>query len=276
METQRNEEHDLLAVYQLNSVSGSLILMDSMEVERNQPSLFLVVILGGHFRSPSIDRHSHRVFLPVRDGVLVARLEGDKLVKERILHSGNDVYDLVVIPLHTLYVSDWHSGAVSIIDGIHDTVTATLKTPVLTRPGMIPYHLAVQGDNVVVFYGEDMIAALKSKSVISGYFSVVVYRHGSLTPIRILHSPDSPAEVLLPYLFTADSEGHVLLIKKKSVIVINTNVCRISQEINVNTDSAISGCTVVNRQLWVGCKNGDIVIMSSGEPQKESRLNQKV
>ena len=262
METERNQIAGHLAVYQMNSDSGSLTLIDCMDLGMG----LLLQIHGNHAISPSLDRHSHRVFIPVYyNGVLVARLEGDKLVEERILYSVDSVIDLAVVPLDTLYVCDWGGRAVHIIDGIHDTVTGTLETPVLTNSDLKPCNLAVQGDNIVVGYGRDLVTILEhlleSESAIIG-FSLVVYRHGSLTPIRVLHA----LEMFPTHFLTADSEGHVLLVQPKAVTlhVVNINgaVYRVKHKITVNTDSEICDGIVVNRQLWVACNNGDIVIMS--------------
>ncbi len=42
--------------------------------------------------------------------------------------------------------------------------------------------------------------------------------------------------------------------------------------VQVNSDSKTCDCVVVDRELWVGCTNGDIVFMSSDEtlPQRPS------
>ncbi len=260
----------------MNSDSGSLILMYCMDMERKYWPLLLMMAGAENtmvfYLSIATDRHSHRVFLPVQTGVLVARLAGDKLFKERVLQCVDIVDDLAVIPLDTLYVCDWVGRAVHIIDGIHDTVTGRLNTPALTKPNLRPGSVAVQGDNVVVGYCRHMGTVLQIESGIQA-FSLVVYRHGSLTPIRILHAPDIDVAPRL----TADSEGHVLLVHCKTatvhVINMNENVYRVNPKIKFNTDSQICGCSVVNRQLWVACDNSDIIIMSSGKSQKDSLLN---
>ncbi len=260
VEKQIHGYHNHLVVYQMNSDSGSLILMDCMDVETRGylARHFEGILVGNTIVYPlsiATDRHSHRVFFPVRHGVLVARLEGDKLLKERILHSVDVTYDLAVIPLDTLYVCDWDGKAVRIIDGIRDTVTGTLETPVLTDPDMRPYSVAVQGDNIVVGYGilgfplSMLMSGLGRSERATPEFSVAVYHHGSLTPIRILHAPDTDVGVFPPYL-TAGSEGHALLVHNNTatvcVININGDVYHANHKIKVNTDSQIYGCVVVN------------------------------
>ncbi len=273
-------EHVDLAVYQMNSDSGSLILMDCMDLEIPPEDMLCMweTQRSGRLFSPSIDRHSHRVFLPVLTSVLVVRLEGDKLVKERILHSVGQVLDLAVIPLDTLYVRD--GWAVHLVDGIHDTVTGTLEKPALANPYPRPCSVTVQGDNIVVCYGTDVITLRQSEFSRYSQYSLAIYRHGSLTPIRVLHAPNIHGEWNRSHLLTAESEGHVLLLSRKNatvcVININENVFCVNHEINVNTGSDICDCTVVNSQLWVACDSGDIIIMSSRKSQKESLLNKIV
>ncbi len=273
LEINKKDVH--LAVYQMNGDSGNLILMDSMDVGLGL-SLALLTHLNirGPSRgfSPSIDRHSHRIFLSAHHGVLVARLEGDKLVKERILQSVHYLGDVVVMPLDTLYVCDWTYDTVCIIDGMDDMVTGTLETPQITWGVLTPYSLAAQGDSVLVCYNDDSKTMpdeyFESISAKSEYF-LVIYRHGSLIPARILCAPDITGGEFPPHLLIADSEGHALLAQRNSdtsrVININVDVYHVNHKIKVNTDSVICGCTIVNRQLWMACGSGDIVIMSSGK-----------
>ncbi len=277
---EENDEHGDLAVYQMYSDSRSLILIDCMDLGRGL-SLQIHVSSDSHGISPSIDRHSHRVFLPVGNGVLVARLEGEKLFKERILQSVGHVDHLAVIPLDTLYVCDLSSEAVRIIDSIHDTVTGTLEPPALTLSDLRPSSVAVQGDNVVVCYSK------KSQHWFWGEIlhCLVAYRHGNLAPIRVLYTHDIPEGVLPPHLFTVDCEGHALLAHTDimnaaifdviNVININGNVYRVHAEVyrvhaevNAKSASLTCGCAIVNRQLWVARYSGDIVIMSPGKAHK--------
>ncbi len=37
---------------------------------------------------------------------------------------------------------------------------------------------------------------------------------------------------------------------------------KLCDKININTDSYVRDCTVVDGKLWVGCDNGDIAVLS--------------
>ncbi len=227
-----------LAVYQIGN--EDITLLDRLELG-SVGRLTLVC--------PRVERHSRRIFTPCHErGVTVACLDGDRLVRERTLTSVRNVVSMDVMSPDTVYVCD--GARVHVVDIRNDRKTSTLEKPYTVRK-VQPRSLAVLDDSVLVCCG--------------GTGTLVTYRHGSTTPVRVVPHPGGLQIVTCA---STDYQGHFLLTDDdtKSVFVMDVhgNLCH---KININTDSATQDCAVVQRQLWVGCKSGDIVIMSSQEAQ---------
>ena len=140
----------------------------------------------------------------------------------------------------TAYVGDI-DGSVYVVDLTHDTIKATLEVASAVEARSL-CGVTVLGDRVLVGYPH----------------TLVIYRHGSLRHIKAVPSPGRMTSV------TTDRQHYYLLThgdtNTVSVVDVDGNLCH---TVSIDSDSKIADCTVVNRQLWVGCGNGAIVIMSS-------------
>ncbi len=187
---------------------------------------------------PRVNNHSRRVFVPCRDrGVVVAYLNGDTLVRERTLTCVRYAVSVDVMSLNTAYVGD--SSSVCVVDVRNNRISSTLEMPDIVRGQ--PYSLAVLGDTVMVSYGFT-------------YPTLVVYRHGSPAPVKVIQGYMSA--------LSTDYQYHFLMTDcwTKSVYVMDTSG---NLRHTVNMDYGPYDCTVVKRKLWVGYGTGEIDIMSS-------------
>ncbi len=226
-----------LAVYQVHSDSEDLTLTDTLEMGASE--MWPVC--------PRFECHSRRVFVSCRyKGVAVVRRDGDRLVREKTLTCTRDARSMDTISPDTIYVCDWYSHSVHVVDVRDDRITLTLEKPD-TLKSEWPWRLAVLGDSVIVGYTDSPL---------------VVYHHGSPAPVRVIPRPET-----LRYVFTlsTDSQCHFMITDSftKSVFIMDVSG-NVLHTVNLDSDSlGPADCAVVNRQLWVGCSNGDIVIMSS-------------
>ncbi len=228
-----------LAVYQVDS--GSLTLLDRLE---------LGVTGWGEVWSvcPRVERDGPLVFIPcVGIGVTVARLAGDRLVRERTLRCVKRPESVDVMSRDIVYVCDWHSYNVRVVDVRNDRIASTLETPDTVRKGDWPRRLAVLGDSVLVGYDET--------------HTLVVYRHGSPTPVRMIPRPGG-----LEYVsaINTDFYSHFIITDQYTNTVFVVDLTgKLRHKVNIDTGSVTRDCAVINRQLWVACEGGDIVLMSS-------------
>ena len=240
-----------LTVYRVQSDSGHITQLDTL------------TLLGTDYwlesQCPRVDRHSRRVFVPCRGrGVTVALLDGDRLVVERTLTCVRVAVSVDVISSDAVYVGDRHSRSVHVVDVRNDCITSTLDKPDKVKD-LPPRCLAVLGDSVMVVYG---------------YNTLAVYRHGSPAPVRVILSHGGLREVSA---VSTDCRSNFIVTDRntRSVFIIDING-ELHHTVNTDTDSDTDrdtdswtrdnrpwDCAVVNRHLWVGCVNGDIVIMSS-------------
>ncbi len=192
---------------------------------------------------PVVDHHSRRVFVPCdRNGVTVAHLDGDRLVRERTLTCVRDAGSVDVMSRDTVYIGGTNS--VHVVDAINDRITLTLEKPNSVRD-KLPCSLAVLGDSVMVCYAAQP--------------PLVVYRHGSPTPVRVI---PRPVEMKWVTFVSTDCHSNFILTDHhtKTIFVLNVSG-ELCHTVKTGTDS-LMGCTVVKRQLWLGGRGGDIVIMS--------------
>ncbi len=232
-----------LAVYRVHRDSGDITLLDRMELE--------VVDLMWPM-CPRVERHSGRVFVPCWDnGVAVARLDhvdgdhGDRLVRERTLFCVRNPCSVDGMSPDTVYVCNHISESVHVVDVRHDRITSTLEQPETLR-GELPWGLAVLGDSVMVSYS---------------FGTLVVYRHGNTTPIKVI-----PISAQLKDVSTVSTDCHSNFLITDSItksVLVMGDGGNVRHIVNMDTISRPRNCAVVNKQLWVGCLNGDIVIMSS-------------
>ena len=231
-----------LAVYQVHNDSGDITPAGRLRL--------VFPNLKPDLRSmhPRVECHSQWVFLPVFGiGVLVAHFADDRLDRKTILtYSGYDYEpqptSVAVMSPNTVYVCD--NRRVHIVDVRSDRTVSYLEN----TQGNLPCQVAVLGDTVLVSY-------------IHGH-TLAVYSHGgSLTPVRVISFPERLRELSA---ITSDGQLYFLMTdcKTKSVFVVDGSGNH-PYKVNVESESRAMDCVVVNRQLWVGCLNGDIVIMSS-------------
>ncbi len=232
-----------LAVYRLQGDSGDITLLDRLELWTGSG-------LGSTPVCPRVDRHGLRVFVPCHDsGVTVACLDGDRLVRERTLTCVLNAVSVDVMSQDTVYVVDGSSNSVHVVDVRHDRITSTLEAPDTVRlGGACPYSLAVLGDGIMVSYG-------------SADHTLVLYRNGSNAPVQVMTSPGG-----LKHVTSVSNDCHnnylVTDYKSQSIFVMKVNG-ELRHTVNINADSKTMDCVVVNKQVWVGCQNGDLVVMSS-------------
>ncbi len=229
----------ILAVYRIQRDSGDITLMDKLKLGTGEWPLYVC---------PRVDRHSRRVFIPCSgSGVTVAHLDGDRLAREKILTCVGAPMCVDVMSPDTVYVGGGSSGSVHVVDVRDDRITMTLEKPD-TVSDKWPRSLAVLGKSVMVSYGDYPDATL------------VVYRHDGASPVSVIPQPEGLKAVTA---VTTDCHSKFLVTDSQTKSVFVMDVRRnIRHKLNIDTNRDIVDCVVVNRQLWVGCHNGDIVIMS--------------
>ena len=208
----------------------------------------LTVLLEKRYLAPSLrprmDHHSRRVFIPCLDsGVTVARLDGDRLVTERTLTCIRRALSVDVMSPDTVYVGDSDSRSVHVVNVIANRITSTLMKPDTLRD-QPPYSLAVLGDSVMVGYSGS---------------NLVIYRHGSPAPVRVIPRPGGLMEVSA--ISTDYHSNFIVTGGNTSSMFIIDSAGNLHHTIK-HTASMPEDCVVVNGQLWVSDFYG-IVIMSS-------------
>ena len=231
-----------LAVYSAHSDRRPITLLDRLELEKS--------ITGAIF--PRVERHSRRVFVPFRSGVIVCRLHSDRLVLEKTLTCVRNPDSVDAMSPDIVYVCGLgeNNSIVCIVDVREDRIMSTLDNPSL-GPGYPPLkrptYLAVLGDSVIVNYTEGYLA---------------FYRHGSPAPVRVAQQPWRENMFHCKAVST-DYQHHFLVsnISGSSVYVTDiTGNLRHTVSINAVIDLDVA---VVNRQLWVLCGDNHIAVMSS-------------
>ncbi len=241
-----------LTVYNVQSDCGHITRLDT-----------LILLFEGYYPEsspslcPRVECQSRRVFVPCYDsGVTVARLDGDRLVRERTLTCVRKAISVDVMSPDIVYVGD--EDSVQVVNITNDRIISTLEKP----EGVLfnkPLNLAVLGDSVMVGY-------------FPGVAELVMYRHGSPAPVRKI-----PPLGRDKYVISVRSDcrnNYMLTDRKTRSVFIRDSDGNLQHTVNIphtdsdpdsdsDTYSTLEDCVVVNRQLWVGCDNGDIVIMSS-------------
>ncbi len=229
------QQTNYLVAYQVHCDSGGITLLDKLELGLTEGIHQSIL--------PRLEHHSQRVFIPGDSGVTVDHLDWGRLVKERTLTCVRYAVSVDIMSPDTVYVSN--GSDVSAVDVTNDSVMWTLEQPstMIHHP---PYCLAVLGDNVMV-----------------GLF------HG--TPVMYLHDcpiPDRARPQIwglgCPYTISTERKHHFLITDSTSnaVYVVDASGTLLHR-VDIDTTSSTVDCAVVNKQLWVGCKSGDIVIMST-------------
>ncbi len=229
----------LLAVYSVTD-KDTMALLDTLDlkvdVEMHNDDVY-------NFQ-PRVDLQTGKVYIVCgHHGVCVVRYDGSKLVPVTTLRCVGEAVSLAVVSPDTLYVCDRDSKAVCVVDVNQDKVTDRLQERLLLTLS----HIAVLGDSVLMAgWDGDMF----------------IYRHGisrherpTILPVRL----DVRA-------LTTDHHSSFLLADSWSgtvcVLDINGNL---THTIPIPRSRSPQDCTVVEEQLWVGCKTGDVIVMSSNK-----------
>ncbi len=220
-----------LAVYSV-SYQDTFTLLDTLELK------------GIGYEQPRVDRQTSRVYIACsRSGVYVVRYSGSELVLVTTLSCVRNAYGLAVASRDTLYVCDMESGTVCLVDVIQDRVTDRIQKPhgVSRRK---PDGVAVLGDTLLVVYGGDSLAIL---------------RHNAPTPDKALGKLEG---LVFARGITTDHDSSFLVTNKNTVYVLDISG-NLTHTIPIPEGREIRDCTVVGEQLWVGCEDGHIIVMSS-------------
>ena len=229
----------LLAVYSVTLDKDTVTLLDTLDLEGANMNAYY----------PRMDHQNGKVYIPcATHGICVVRYNGSKLVRIATLSGVVKAMNLSVVSPDTLYVCDWHSHTVCLLDVSQDRVIARLRTPgELGLTGTVPDKTAVLGDTVLVGH--------------LGY-SLAIYRHGVYTPGKLLTLPQRLDNV---YDITTDNHFSFLVACKFSdrdtVLVFDTNG-NVIHTIPIPGDTKPVACTVVGGELWVAYLNGKISVLS--------------
>ncbi len=197
---------------------------------------------------PHIDRQNGCVYIPcVSSGVCVVRYDGSRLVPVTTLRCVDDALSVAVVSTGTVYVSNLSNTTVKLVDVAQDRITAKLKLVGDISSGA---HVAVLGDTLVV----------ASKGALT------FYHINCPTPIKAkVHSMDAwDEERRRPvWHLTTDHHSSFLMVYGRSNLVDVFDISgNLTHTISIPGNRESSTCTVVGGQLWVGCNNGDIIVMS--------------
>ncbi len=193
---------------------------------------------------PRVDGHSQQVYItraPNR-GVSVFSWEDNRLTPQPTVKCVGVCSSVGVISPHTLCACD--SNSVSVVSVTKDTVTARLSKPEEVRDKK-PQETAVLGDSVLVWYGGR---------------NLVVYENGVFSPGVMVTWPAGLQRV---WGMSSDGVSRFLICDESSKAVFTLDVSgKLCDKINIDTGSSVRDSTVVDGKLWVGCDNGDIVVIS--------------
>ncbi len=222
-----------LAVYSLHNCDD-VTLLDTLD-------------LDGYAEEPRINRETGLVYVPCQSsGVWVIRYDGRKLVLVNKLVGVRNARSLAVASIDKLYVCDWESCAVCLLDIPNDKISARIQEPI-TVSGQMPYSLAVLGDAILVWYGDTK--------------TLVLYRHGVLSTGTVVPRPKGLRSV---WGLTTDYYSNFLLADddSRTIFVVDLHG-NMTHAIPVPGDKEPWDCTVVDRELWVGCLHGNILAMAA-------------
>ncbi len=213
----------------------TITLLDTLDLDPDAGTFF------NYGLQPRVDLQTGRIYIPCcRHGVCVVMYDGNKLVPVATLKCVKHATSLAVVSTDTLFVCDIDSNTVCVVDVNQDRVTDRLQKLWSTTPDCI----AVLGDTVLAGMDD----------------TLYIYRHGISTPEKLTNLPvpwDVPA-------VSTDHHSSFLVVDyiMDRVYVLGVNGNHI-HTISLPGDSYPVDCTVVGEQLWVGCRNGGIIVMSS-------------
>ncbi len=195
---------------------------------------------------PRVDHLSGQVYIPCDDDVCVVRYDGGKLTRVRSLRCVRNPRHLAVVSTDALYVCDVPEKSVCLVDVNQDRVTARLDAP--REINSYPYGVAIVGDTILVSFRD-----LSSES------RLVIYRHGIPTPGKLVLQPPG-----LTYLGSLSTDNHIsfLVADQRSKVYVLDLSGKVIHTIGLPEHSEPRDCTVIGGQLWVGCREGHIMVMS--------------
>ncbi len=221
-----------LTVYDMSdSDDGSLSLIDTVAVEDVPWPC-----------RPRVDS-SHLVYVTCgRSGVLLFRCHDGRLLPARgPLMCGGFARNVCVNTADTVFVGDWDTHSVCLVNVSSDTVIRRLERPVQVMDD--PYHVSALGQTVLVCYGDN---------------TLVTYRSDSPTPARVLQTPEGLGRV---QSITTDNRFSCFLVTDiYSLYVLSDKL--VWHRIYTG-DTWLRDCAVVQSQLWLGYRGGDIAVLTS-------------
>ncbi len=194
---------------------------------------------------PRVDGHTQQVYVASSSKcVSVVSLEDNRLKPQGHLTSVGMCYSLGVLSPDTLCACDQNSGTVSVVRVTDDTVTATLRKSAWVRDEGAK-KTAVLGNTLLVCYQDS---------------NLVVYENGVSSPGTMVTRPEGLQSV---QNMSSDGVSRFFVCdwKSKAVFILDVSG-KLCEKINIDTDSKVYDCTVGDGKLWVGCRNGDIIVMS--------------
>lgn len=206
--------------------------------------------LEGSGWEPRVDHNSGWVYIPGGIfGVYVIRYDGSKLVRVAKLKCVRDARSVAVASTGRLYVCDRETKSICQVDVSRDMVTARLNTP----PGMGSiYGMAILGDTGIGVC--DVFSNAKPLRLFSHTGMCSVPSPGKLLPW--------PKELESVYCLTTDHHSSFLLTGFRSTVYVMDVNRNLTHTLTIPGDRRLRDCTVMLGQLWVGCTNGDIIVMS--------------
>ncbi len=222
-----------LAVYNMSKADdGSLELLDKVNVGD----------VDLHCR-PRVDS-GHRVYVPCgRSGVRIFHCQDGRLLPARDpVKCVKNAISTCVNTADTLLVGDWDTSHVYLVN-----VSTESEIRRLQRPAQVqghPYQVSVFEQRVLVCYGNK---------------TLVTYRSDSLTPARVLQTPEGLGKVSS---ITSDSHSSNFLVTGYSSVYVLDN--KLLWHRIYTGSSILQDCAVVQSQLWLGDYfRGGIAVLKS-------------
>ncbi len=211
---------------------------------------------------PRLDPQEHLVYVPCEHhGVLVIKWTGEKMVKTGDLKCVASAVAVAVVSRHFLYVADETRSTVCLVDTKADRITSRLEFPE-TLGGLARYRLAILGDTLLVGCEDINFPNRKRRS--RNLTNLVMYKHGTSSPVK-LFQPEG-----LRHLegLSTDNHSKFLLTDRlaNAVFVMGArgDVCQI-HGLHLS-DLVPIDSFVRDGQLFVGCENGSVFVMSNISP----------
>ena len=249
---------------------------------------------------PRVDHHTGLIYIPCsKNGISVVKYDCNKLVVIKTLRCVEIARALAVVSQDILYVCSWHSvekkkDCVCVVDVSQDRVTTRLQPPRGVRE-WFPVNITILGDTLLVKY-------VRTCMVVSASIEekLVIYRHNASTPGKLVtrpqglqnvsglstdqHSSFLVADIASCKVFVLGISGnltHTISIPEVDIPIplVDTPIPGVGIPVpgfgipfvpgvgipmpDVPTVRQPWDCTVVGRQLWMGCCTEDVIVMSS-------------